>query len=85
MAYAEMKGATVRVRAATKLKLDELESKTGFSQQYLLERAVDLLAYDLQIRQLNSDLADLVENEVKLSHYKEVSSRFDGSIMEDFG
>lgn len=69
----------MRVNVSTKVKLDKIQSKTGLSQLYLLERAVDLLVVDMHIRQLESDFADLVEDAASLAKYQEASASFDGA------
>lgn len=82
MTKPEIKQPAVRVNAATKVKLDEIKSKTDLSHPDLLERAVDLLALDMQIRQFESDLADLVADKVALKKYKKSSAIFDGAAHD---
>jgi uncharacterized coiled-coil DUF342 family protein len=82
MTKSEIKQPTVRVNAATKVKLDEIKSKTDLSHPDLLERAVDLLALDMQIRQFESDLADLVQDKARLAKYKKSTAIFDGASKD---
>ncbi len=82
MAKTEIKQPTVRLNAATKLKLDEIKSKTDLSHPDLLEKAVDLLALDMQIRQFETDFADVVENKATLEKYKKSSAVFDGASKD---
>lgn len=82
MTKSEIKQPTVRVNAATKVKLDEIKSKTDLSHPDLLERAVELLALDMQVRQLESDLSDIVADEASLAKYKRVTAIFDGASKD---
>ncbi|MCC7531641.1 MAG: hypothetical protein IT342_24265 [Candidatus Melainabacteria bacterium] len=82
MAKPEIKQPTVRVNAATKVKLDEIKSRTDLSHPDLLEKAVDLLALDMQVRQLESDLSDMIADKASLAEYQRLTAIFDGASKD---
>ena len=70
---------SVRINIEAKRKLEVIQSKTNRSQTSLLDRAVELLSYEVLSQQMAEDLADLSSNPTALASYNALSVVFDGA------
>lgn len=68
---------SVRMNVEAKKKLELIQSKTNRSQTALLDRAVELLDYEVLSQQMTEDLADLSSNPTALASYNALSTVFD--------
>ncbi|HEY9790564.1 MAG TPA: hypothetical protein V6D22_09220 [Candidatus Obscuribacterales bacterium] len=63
------KQPTVRINAAAKQKLDRLQSQTDKSQPDLLDRAIDLLEWEMLAQQAAADFAAIADDPETLALY----------------
>jgi hypothetical protein len=74
---------SIRINFEAKKKLESLQFKTKRSQTALLDRAVELLSYEVLSQQMADDLADLSSNPKDLASYKSLSEVLDKAAGDD--
>jgi hypothetical protein len=76
---------SVRINVEAKKRLEVIQSKTNKSQTALLDRAVELLHYEVLSQQMTEDLADLTSNPTALASYNALSAVFDKASGDGLG
>ena len=74
---------SIRINFEAKKKLENLQFKTKRSQTALLDRAVELLSYEVLSQQMADDLADLSNNPKDLARYNALSEVLDKAAGDD--
>jgi len=78
----QTKQPTVRMNAAAKIKLDQMQVTTDLSQPALLDRAVDLLERELLGEQMKAEFAAVADDPETLAAYNKLSAGFDGALRD---
>lgn len=77
--------SSIRINIEAKLKLEAIQSITNRRQTALLDRAVELLHYEVLSQQMAEDLADLSSNPTALASYNALSTVFDKASGDGLG
>jgi hypothetical protein len=77
--------SSIRINIEAKLKLEAIQSITNRRQTALLDRAVELLHYEVLSQQMAEDLADLSSNPKALARYNALSTVFDKASGDGLG